>query len=55
MTEQGHARTWQLYGPLAMEGQQLLASLGTSDLKLMLLQLESMRELTDKHRARLED
>ena len=36
MTEQGHARTWDLYGPLAMEGQQLLASLGTSELKLML-------------------
>jgi DNA-binding MarR family transcriptional regulator len=55
MTQQGHAQTWQLYGPLAMEGQRLLASLGTSDLELMLRQLESMRELTDKHRARLED
>ena len=55
MTEDGHARTWQLYGPLATEGQKLLASLGTSDLELMLRQLESMRELTDKHRARLED
>jgi len=55
MTEHGHARTWQLYGPLATEGQQLLASLRTSDLELMLRQLESMRELTDKHRARLED
>ena len=54
MTEQGHARTWQLYGPLAMEGQQLLASLGTSELQLMLRQLESMRELTDKHRERLD-
>jgi DNA-binding MarR family transcriptional regulator len=55
MTEHGQARTWQLYGPLATEGQQLLASLRTSDLELMLRQLESMRELTDKHRARLED
>jgi hypothetical protein len=55
MTEQGHARTWQLYGPLATEGQQLLASLRTSDLELMLRQLESMRELTDQHRARLEE
>jgi DNA-binding MarR family transcriptional regulator len=55
MTEDGHARTWQLYGPLATEGQELLASLGTSDLELMLRQLESMRELTDKHRGRLED
>jgi len=55
MTEQGRARTWQLYGPLATEGQQLLASLRTSDLELMLRQLESMRELTDQHRARLEE
>ncbi|HEU4908175.1 MAG TPA: MarR family transcriptional regulator [Propionibacteriaceae bacterium] len=55
MTEQGHARTWELYGPLAMEGQKLLARLRASELELMLHQLESMRGLTDKHRARLED
>jgi DNA-binding MarR family transcriptional regulator len=54
MTEEGQARTWALYGPLATEGQQLLARLRTSDLELMLRQLESMRELTDKHRTRLE-
>jgi DNA-binding MarR family transcriptional regulator len=54
MTEEGHARTWELYGPLAMEGRRLLARLRTSDLELMLRQLESMRELTDKHRARLD-
>jgi hypothetical protein len=38
-----------------MEGQRLLARLRTSDLELMLRQLESMRALTDQHRARLED
>ena len=54
MTELGHARTWELYGPLAMEGRKLLARLRISDLDLMLRQLESMRELTDRHRARLE-
>ena len=54
MTEQGQARTWELYGPLAMEGQQLLARLRTSDLELMLRQLKSMCELTDQHRAALE-
>jgi DNA-binding MarR family transcriptional regulator len=54
MTEEGQARTWKLYGPLATEGGQLLARLRTSDLELMLDQLESMRELTDKHRTRLE-
>ena len=54
MTELGHARTWELYGPLAMEGRKLLARLRISDLDLMLHQLESMRELTDRHRARLE-
>ena len=55
MTEEGHAKTWEFYGPLAMEGRKRLARLRASDLELMLRQLESMRELTDKHRARLED
>ena len=54
MTELGHARTWELYGPLAIEGRKLLARLRISDLDLMRRQLESMRELTDRHRARLE-
>jgi DNA-binding MarR family transcriptional regulator len=36
MTEQGQAQTWELYGPLAMEGQQLLARLRISDLELLL-------------------
>ena len=54
MTEEGQARTWELYGPLAMEGRQQLARLRISDLELMLRQLESMRALTDKHRARLQ-
>jgi DNA-binding MarR family transcriptional regulator len=54
MTEKGHARTWELYGPLAAEGQQLLAGLRKPDLELMLRQLESMRELTDRHRTRLD-
>jgi DNA-binding MarR family transcriptional regulator len=54
MTEEGQARTWELYGPLAIEGRKLLLRLRISDLELMLRQLESMRELTDKHRARLE-
>ena len=53
MTEEGHTRTWELYGPLAMEGRQQLARLRISDLELMLRQLESMRELTDKHREHL--
>ena len=53
MTEEGHARTWELYGPLAVEGREQLARLRISDLELMLHQLESMRELTDKHRADL--
>ena len=55
MTEEGQARTWELYEPLATEGRQQLARLRISDLELMLRQLESMRELTDKHRERLED
>jgi DNA-binding MarR family transcriptional regulator len=54
MTEEGQARTWELYGPLATEGRQQLARMRISDLELMLRQLESMRELTDKHRERLD-
>jgi DNA-binding MarR family transcriptional regulator len=54
MTEEGQARTWELYGPLATEGRQQLVRMRISDLELMLRQLESMRELTDKHRERLE-
>ncbi len=54
MTEEGQARTWEFYGPLATEGQQLLARLRTPDLDQMLRQLESMRELTDRHRTQLE-
>ena len=55
MTEEGHARTWELYGPLALEGRRLLEHMRTADLELLLRQLESMRELTDKHRARLQE
>jgi DNA-binding MarR family transcriptional regulator len=54
MTEEGQARTWEFYGPLAIEGRRQLSRMRSSDLELMLRQLESMRELTDKHRARLE-
>jgi DNA-binding MarR family transcriptional regulator len=54
MTDEGQARTWELYGPLAMEGRQQLTRLRIPDLELMLRQLESMRELTEQHRARLE-
>jgi DNA-binding MarR family transcriptional regulator len=54
MTDEGQTRTWELYGPLATEGRQQLARMRISDLELMLRQLESMRELTDSHRERLE-
>jgi DNA-binding MarR family transcriptional regulator len=55
MTAEGQARTWELYGPLATEGRQQLARMRISDLELMLRQLESMRQLTDKHRERFAD
>jgi DNA-binding MarR family transcriptional regulator len=55
MTAEGQARTWELYGPLATEGRKQLARMRISDLELMLRQLESMRQLTDKHRERLAD
>ena len=53
MTEEGQARTWELYGPLAMEGRRQLLRMRTSDLELMLRQLERLRVLTDKHGSEL--
>ena len=55
MTEEGFARTWECYGPLVAEGQQILASLTKQQLTAMRDHLVAIRELTDRHRARLTD
>jgi len=53
MTEEGSARTWECYGPLVADGQQVLASLTKEQLTQMRDLLVAIRELTDRHRARL--
>ena len=53
MTEEGFASTWECYGPLVAEGNDLLAGLTTAQLAQMREHLDAIRELTDRHRARL--
>jgi DNA-binding MarR family transcriptional regulator len=54
MTAQGHATTWEVYRPLVEEGASLLGGLSEEQLDLMLRHLHAIRELTDRHRQRLE-
>ncbi len=54
MTEQGATLTWECYGPLVAEGQHLLAGLDEEQLAEMRALLDAMRELTDRHRARVD-
>jgi DNA-binding MarR family transcriptional regulator len=53
MTEAGFARTWEVYGPLVEEGQELMARLPLEELRAMREHLDAIRELTDRHRERL--
>lgn len=53
MTETGIDRIRGLYGPLVAEGAPLLARFTTPQLEMMRDQLVDMREVTDRHRARL--
>jgi DNA-binding MarR family transcriptional regulator len=53
MTEEGQRRTWEIYGPMVEEGQRQLSRFTVAEIELMRRQLESMRELTDRHRDRL--
>jgi DNA-binding MarR family transcriptional regulator len=53
MTEQGVGLTWECYGPLVAEGQQLLAGLDSDELAAMRTLLDAMRDLTDRHRERV--
>jgi DNA-binding MarR family transcriptional regulator len=55
MTDEGFARTWECYGPLVTEGQRLLSRLSRDQLAMMRDHLDRIRELTDRHRARLTD
>jgi DNA-binding MarR family transcriptional regulator len=55
MTDEGMARTWECYGPMVEEGQQLMAGLTRDELIAMRDLLARIRELTDRHRERLQD
>jgi DNA-binding MarR family transcriptional regulator len=55
MTTEGTKRTMALYGPLVDDGQRLLADVSDRELRLMHRYLEAITQLTDRHRARLEN
>ena len=50
MTEEGHRQTWALHGPMVVEGQRQLGRLTIAEPALMARQLETVTELTDRHR-----
>ena len=54
MTEQGVRETMQFYGPLVEEGQHVFDELSDGELRLMRGHLETITELTDRHRDRVE-
>jgi len=54
MTEQGHAASRQLYGPLVEAGIPMLARFDAGELASMRDYLHAIRELTDAQRERLE-
>ena len=53
MTAEGQERTWAVYRPLVEEGAEQLSRFTVAELELMRKHLEAIRELTDRHRARL--
>lgn len=54
MTDRARAQTWELYGPLVEEGQELLDGFTLAELDRMRRHLDAVRELTDRHRDRLD-
>jgi DNA-binding MarR family transcriptional regulator len=54
MTEEGMARTYEMYRPLVEEGQRSLSRFGVAELTQMRDYLVEIRELTDRHRVRLQ-
>jgi DNA-binding MarR family transcriptional regulator len=55
LTEDGRARTWAYYGPLVTEGASIFDGYTKDELAAMRDHLIAMRDLTDRHRARLAD
>lgn len=54
MTSHGRDETWAAYGPLVEEGRVLLQGLTIEEMDLMRRHLEAIRELTDRHRERID-
>jgi DNA-binding MarR family transcriptional regulator len=55
MTTSGTKRTMQLYGPLVQEGQSRLDDVSDRELRRMRQYLETITELTDRHRQRVDE
>jgi DNA-binding MarR family transcriptional regulator len=55
MTDHGRDQTWALYGPLVQEGQELLRGFTVAELQRMRRHLDAIRDLTDRHRDRLDE
>jgi len=55
MTDLGVAQTMRFYGPLVEEGQHVFDDLSDRELRLMRGYLETITDLTDRHRERVED
>ena len=53
MTEEGMARTYEMYRPMVEEGQAQLLRLDVAELTRMHDFLVAIRELSDRHRERL--
>ncbi|HET8987162.1 MAG TPA: MarR family transcriptional regulator [Humibacillus sp.] len=53
MTEQGHALTWECYGPLVRAGQPLIEELSIEQLVFLRDYLGRLTALTDEHRELL--
>ncbi|WAC56437.1 MarR family winged helix-turn-helix transcriptional regulator [Gordonia sp. SL306] len=54
LTDDGRERVWAAYGPMVTEGQHLFDGHSTAELDALRDLLESMSELTERHRTRLE-
>jgi DNA-binding MarR family transcriptional regulator len=54
MTPEGRERVLRFYGPLIVEGIPLLKDFSTDDIERMVAWLDAARELTDRHRDRID-
>jgi hypothetical protein len=54
MTSEGRSRVGAFYGPLVAEGESLLDGIPVAELERMRDWLDRARELTDRHRDRIQ-